>query len=712
MKNFKLVIFILWVWISPVSAWEGFEWETWREITDAQSVVAESPQAGLSTLFPLLSTDDPSSPDIDSIKQWEEKRDRIVKVLQQFIGQPESLQPLPSLARMVKEEDCGTYHRRHIRIRSEKDDWIPAYLLIPKSLPAFPSPAMIVLHQTVAQGKDEPAGIEGNPKMAFALELVQRGYICIVPDMIGFGERIPFGEQPYHGAHDFYRKHPKWSFFGKMIWDVQRIVDYLLTLPEIDPYCIGSIGHSHGAYGTILCTIFEPRISAAVVSCGFTTLRSDPSPNRWSHLTALLPSLGFHVDDVSQIPFDWHEIIACIAPRPYFNWATLDDKIFPNTENLNEIFGQLEGVYSLYGAKDFVQSHLVPGDHAFPKEGQELAYKFLDQHLDPGLVLAYDDNIQKKSLETWEKHCRDIREMLIHDIGPVDPPRLSTDYEVLNTLARDGYLEKKIEYFVARDEPITAYLLIPDQLEDENPAMIVFHQTTEFGKEEAVGHKGRESIHFGPELAKRGYIVLAPDSICAGERITEAGAFDTRDFYQRYSTYSAMGKMIQDGRRAIDMLQSLKEVDPNRIGAIGHSLGAEEAMFVAAFDERIQAAAASCGWAPFAVESNPERWARDHWFSYMPKLRIDLRAGRLPAWDFDDVICLIAPRGYFNYQTEDDTIFPEGDAAHEMTMSLLPIWVWFNAEENLRSILEPGPHDIQDGAKSQIYQWLDRILNN
>ena len=61
-------------------------------------------------------------------------------------------------------------------------------------------------------------------------ELVRRGYLCIAPDAIGFGERIPPGAHPYHNSIAFYRKHPQWSFMGKMIWDVGRAIDYLETL--------------------------------------------------------------------------------------------------------------------------------------------------------------------------------------------------------------------------------------------------------------------------------------------------------------------------------------------------------------------------------------------------------------------------------------------------------------------------------------------------
>ncbi len=369
-------------WARPAGAWDGFDWNTWRDITKVSKPSVTSPQAGLPELLPLLVSEGPDSPTIDSVPAWELKRKRIIEVLEAFLGSPGDLTAPPPTAEVLGEEDMGTYTRRHIRIASEPDDWIPAYLLIPKTLQENPNPAMIVLHQTQAPGKREACGMTGDPNMAFAKELVERGYICIAPDAIGFGERIPEGEQPYYGAHEFYRKHPDWSFFGKMIWDVQRIVDYLDTIPEVDSTRIGCMGHSHGAYGTIVCTLFEPRIAAAVASCGYNTLRTDPDPNRWSHLTALLPRLGFYVDDIKTAPFDWHEIVACIAPRAYFNYATLNDQIFPNTENLSTVYVQLGDVYELYGARDRFNGVLVTGVHSIPPDSRQMAYHWLDKQLD------------------------------------------------------------------------------------------------------------------------------------------------------------------------------------------------------------------------------------------------------------------------------------------------------------------------------------------
>jgi hypothetical protein len=132
---------------------------------------------------------------------------------------------------------------------------------------------------------------------------------------------------------------------GKMIWDVGRVIDYLETLPFVDPKKIGCIGHSHGAYGTLFAAAFEPRISTAVASCGFTTFRNDPNPERWSHLTALIPRLGFYLPDVASIPFDWQHVLGLVAPRKLFVWYATKDSIFPKTENLDALLRDVRKVY-------------------------------------------------------------------------------------------------------------------------------------------------------------------------------------------------------------------------------------------------------------------------------------------------------------------------------------------------------------------------------
>ena len=360
-------------------AWPGFEWKRWLEITGVSRPDVTSPQAGHHELLPLLQTDFETANTIGDVREWEEKRTGITSVLKAFLGDPGPVKRAKPGAAERGRQDLGKYERILLDIAADSETSIPAYLLRPKRFGDAKVPVMIVLHQTQVFGKQEPCGMTGDPSMAFAKELAERGMMCVVPDVIGFGEHIPEGGQPYDDAYDFYRRHPNWSCFGKMNWDVSRVIDYLETLPEVDPDRIGVIGHSHGAYGSIMAAVFEPRIRLVVASCGFTTLRADPSPNRWSHMTALMPRLGFYVDQIDRTPFDWHEIIACIAPRPYFNWATLADDVFPNTDNLSEVYKQVRQVYGLYGEADQFVGKLAPGAHRFPEEIREEAYQWIER---------------------------------------------------------------------------------------------------------------------------------------------------------------------------------------------------------------------------------------------------------------------------------------------------------------------------------------------
>ncbi len=171
----------------------------------------------------------------------------------------------------------------------------------------------------------------------------------------------------------------KWSFMGKMIWDVSRQIDFLETLPEVDSGRIGCIGHSHGAYGSLFAAAFEPRVRMVIASCGFTTLRSDPAPERWSHLTALIPQLGVYLPDVTSIPFDWQHVCGLVAPRPMFVWYATRDTIFPNTENLESVLKDVRTVYDVYGAGDALTWQNFDGPHQFPAAAREAAYEWLER---------------------------------------------------------------------------------------------------------------------------------------------------------------------------------------------------------------------------------------------------------------------------------------------------------------------------------------------
>lgn len=363
---------------ATLHAWEGHDWHQWRAITTWQKHELRTEQARRRNLSPLFGDGAAATNRVIAVRDWEMQRQQYASAIRHILGTPTDLKPPPLEVRERGAVELEGYTRRHLMIRTEPDDWIPAYLLVPKQLAAPRVPAMLCLHQTVAQGKEEPCGIKGNPELAFAVELVKRGYVCLAPDVIGFGERIAPGKQPYDNNIAFFRRHPGWSCMGKMMWDTSRLVDYLESLSFVDGKRIGSIGHSHGAYGTLFAAAFDPRIAAAVASCGFTTFRSDPKPERWSHLTPLIPQLGFYLPDAASIPFDWQHVLALAAPRRLFVWYATKDSIFPQTENLDGLLRDVRTVYALQGAENALAWQAFDGPHTFPAAAREAAYRWLD----------------------------------------------------------------------------------------------------------------------------------------------------------------------------------------------------------------------------------------------------------------------------------------------------------------------------------------------
>jgi len=278
---------------------------------------------------------------------------------------------------------------------------------------------------------------------------------------------------------------------------------------------------------------------------------------------------------------------------------------------------------------------------------------------------------------------------------------------VVSTEQLPDYERRLMEYTVDTDERVKAYLCVPDR-KPPWPGVLVLHQTVPQGKREPAGLEGSPTLAFGADLAGRGYITLSPDSITAGERVDSFGPFDTRGHYLKHPNLSAMGKMLLDARRALDVLAQVQGVDPNRLAAIGHSLGAEEALMLAAFDERVKTTVASCGYATFKADTNRFCWCRDRWFSYMPKLRPLFLRGRLPHWDWDNVLSLIAPRMLYQHTTENDDIFPASKSAYQVGEDVRSYWQLYNRPDNLMNVLKPGKHGISPETLDEIYQWLDK----
>ena len=372
------------------SGYAVWSWERWRDLTAEQPSRLSTGQSGHGQLADLVPIG------AGTKESWSASRAGFRDVIDHFVGTPPSSPP-PLEARTEAEVKLdGGIVRRRLRFQTEPGEFAPAYLFIP-GRPTAQLPAVVCPHQTTQDGKDEPAGIRGNPQLALALALARRGYVTFTYDAACFGERHDPSTGHYGEAIAFYRTHPRWSMMGKMAWDLSRAVDYLRQLEFVDPDRIASAGHSHGGYTTWFAMALDPRIAAGVSSCGFDTFRHDGNPYRWSHATALLPRLGFYVSSphiqmrnysgmpdsrVVEIPFDMHHVLALIAPRPLLLTASDDDEIFPNSGwSTRQAEARLRSVYGLLGATDRLETFYFRGGHSFPPTSEERAFAFIDRWL-------------------------------------------------------------------------------------------------------------------------------------------------------------------------------------------------------------------------------------------------------------------------------------------------------------------------------------------
>ena len=232
--------------------------------------------------------------------------------------------------------------------------------------------------------------------------------------------------------------------------------------------------------------------------------------------------------------------------------------------------------------------------------------------------------------------------------------------------------------------------------------MLCLHQTTRIGKDEPAGLGGRPSLHYAHELAERGYVCLVPDYPSFGD-------YEYNFKIQGKLFDSGSMKAIWNNLRAVDLLQSLPEVDHDRIGCIGHSLGGHNALFTAAFDQRLRAIVTSCGFTAFHEYYGGKLagWSSDR---YMPRIRntYDNDPDRVP-FDFYEVLAALAPRPVFINAPLHDSNF-EITGVRKVVNEANRVYTLLGANDDLRVAYPDCEHNFPEDVRHSVYDWLDRKL--
>lgn len=308
---------------------------------------------------------------IKSREDWQRRRAHVLAGMQEVMGRLPGREKRVRLEVKVEEEvTVGDLRRRRITFGTSPGQRVAAYLFLPPG--EGRRRAALCLHPTGELGKGIVSGLGGKAHRQYALELAQRGWVTLAPDYPTFGDykiANPSGDGWESGTM-------------RAIWDNMRAVDLLHTLPQVDPGRIAAIGHSLGGHNSIFSAVLEPRIGAVVSSCGFTRFHRYYGGKLagWTSPRYMPKIASERGNDPDRMPFDFPELIAALAPRPFFTNSPLHDANF-DVDGAHDCIAAARPIYELYGHSERLQAVYPDCEHDFPDAVRERAYAFLERHL-------------------------------------------------------------------------------------------------------------------------------------------------------------------------------------------------------------------------------------------------------------------------------------------------------------------------------------------
>jgi len=216
----------------------------------------------------------------------------------------------------------------------------------------------------------------------------------------------------------------------------------------------------------------------------------------------------------------------------------------------------------------------------------------------------------------------------------------------------NSYVLEKLLLDLNGIEPVPTYFVYPQGQRGPFPAILYNHAhggDYVLGKDELI--KGRNALQKPPyaeELTRRGYCALCIDTWCFGER---RGRSESETFKQMlWSGQVLWGMMVYDSLRAIDYLASRSDVDIDRLGTMGISMGSTMAWWTAALDTRIKVCVDICCLTDYQALIESRGLDGHGIYYYVPNL--------LKYFTTADINKLIVPRAHLSLAGNFDRLTP------------------------------------------------------
>lgn len=299
---------------------------------------------------------------------------------------------------------------------------------------------------------------------------------------------------------------------------------------------------------------------------------------------------------------------------------------------------------------------------------------------------------------------------LLEMLGPPPEP-VPLELETLESEDAGTYRRDRIVFDVEATMSVPAYLLVPHARTAPGPAILAAHGHGA-GKSDACdiddGDPARRAVideqraDYAHQLAARGYVVLAPDLRCFGDRADwqpeDHYHCDVNLVHAVMAGRNPLAQNLWDLGRALDVLGEHPLVDQNRLGMVGLSYGGTVTLFLAALDPRIVAA---------VVSGYFSSWKASHRMPWN-MCGSQVLPGILGALEHVDLGAMIAPRPLLIESGSDDDLFPVAIATQELS-TLACVYEALGAADRLEHDAFQGGHRWNG---TRAYPFLDRHLGH
>lgn len=309
----------------------------------------------------------------------------------------------------------------------------------------------------------------------------------------------------------------------------------------------------------------------------------------------------------------------------------------------------------------------------------------------PGLpaLRVDEDGRAIETLVDWQRKRALIRERWLNFMGPLPENPEPPQPEVIEEDHPTGVIRQLVEYEGEPGRVVRGYLIKPRYHEGPLPGVLTLHSTTDNTIEQPAGVRGAPEKAFGLKLAQLGCVTFSPMNFLWVDKGERSYGEQAERFRKRHPDTKGMAKMLFDASRALDLLQRQSMVDGERLGVMGHSLGAKEALYLAAFDERVKSAVSSEG----GISTKFSNWDAP-W--YLGESIRDF------GHDHHELLGLIAPRPFLLVGGDS----ADGSKSWPFIEEALSVYELYGNPCSIGLFNHEEGHSVPQVAELRSYQWM------